>query len=72
MTTREIEEGILKLEEEKKAVEERKTQVEEPVNCMMPIIEPESLASKQGGVSDCKYWGCSHSVGYLQCWDGEA
>jgi hypothetical protein len=54
LTSREIEEGILKLEEEKKAVEERKTQVEEPVNCTMPIIEPESLAAKQGGVSDCK------------------
>jgi chromosome segregation ATPase len=51
LTSREIEEGMLKLMEEKKAEEERKAQVEESVNCTTPVIEPESLVVKQRGVS---------------------
>jgi hypothetical protein len=63
LTSREIKEGMLKLEEEKKAVEERKAQVEELVNCTTPVIEPESLVVKQRGVSRLQIMGVLASVG---------
>jgi hypothetical protein len=74
LTSREIEEGILKLEEKKKAVEEKKAQAEEPVNCTAPMIEPESLTTKQGGVSGLQGMGVFTLCGLLATlgWGGIA
>jgi hypothetical protein len=54
LTNREVEDGILKLEEEKKAVEEKRAQAgqaEEQANCTAPMAEPERLTTKRGEVS---------------------
>jgi hypothetical protein len=57
LTSREIEDGILKLEEEKKAVEEKKAQAEEPANCTVAMTEPERLTTRRGEVSGLQVMG---------------
>jgi hypothetical protein len=38
---------MLKLEEERKAMEKERIQVDKPVDCMATAIEPESLTEKK-------------------------
>jgi hypothetical protein len=57
LISREIEVGMLKLEEEKKAMEKKRAQVDEPINCMMTVIEPESLTVKREGVPGLQIMG---------------
>jgi hypothetical protein len=65
LTSREIEEGMLKLEEEKKAMEKKKVQAEEQVNCTATGIEPESLTVKREGVPGLQIMGVFTLCGLL-------
>jgi chromosome segregation ATPase len=60
LTSREIKDGILKLEQEKKVVEEKKAQAElaeEPANCTATTGEPEGLTMKRGEVPGLQVMG---------------
>ncbi len=46
---KEIEEGMLKLKEEKRIVEEKKIREEEPANCTVIASEPEELTARKDG-----------------------
>jgi hypothetical protein len=53
LTSREIKDGILKLEQEKKVVEEKRAhaeQAEEPTNCTATMAKPERLTTKRGNI----------------------
>jgi hypothetical protein len=50
LTSREIEEGMLKLKEEKEKMKEEKDQREEPTNCTETITVPEKLAAERAGI----------------------
>jgi hypothetical protein len=65
LISREIEEGMLKLEEEKKAKEKKRAQVDEPINCTMTVIEPESLTVKREGVPGLQIMGVFTLCGLL-------
>jgi hypothetical protein len=68
LTSREIEDGILNLEEEKKAVEEKKAQAEqaeEPASCTVAMTEPERLTMRRGEVSGLQVIGVFTLCGLL-------
>jgi hypothetical protein len=57
LTSREIEEGMLKLKEEKEKMKEEKDQREEPTNCTETITVPERLAAEGAGISGMQFMG---------------
>jgi hypothetical protein len=65
LTSREIEEGKLKLEEEKKTMDKERVQADEPSNSMATVIEPESLTGKREGVPGWQIMGVFTLCGLL-------
>ncbi len=65
LTSREIEEGMLKREEEKKKIEKKRAEVEEPINCTTTVIEPKSLTVKRKGVPGLQIMGVRTLCGLL-------
>jgi hypothetical protein len=72
LTSREIEEGMLKLKEEKEKMEEEKVQWEEPANCTMMIAALEKLAAGEAGISGLHISGVFTHCGLLAAlgWGG--
>jgi hypothetical protein len=56
-TSKEMEEGMFRLEEEKKKIEEKKMQEEEPANCTMIASEPAGLTARKDGILGLQIMG---------------
>jgi hypothetical protein len=65
LTSKEIEEGMLRLDEEKKKIEEKKIWEEEPANCTMMATEPEGLTTKEDGIPGLQIMGVFTLCGLL-------
>ncbi len=57
LTSEEIEEGLCKLEMEKKRMDEERTHAEEPINCTVTVITPEGQAARGARISGLQVMG---------------
>ncbi len=65
LTSREIEEGMHKLEKEREKIEEEQVQREEPIKCTEGVAAPEGLTTKEPGISGLQVRGVFTLCGLL-------
>jgi hypothetical protein len=72
LTSREIEEGMLKLKEEKEKMEVEKVQREEPANCTVVMTAPEKLVAGEARIPGLQVMGVFTLFGVLAAlvWGG--
>jgi hypothetical protein len=69
LMSREIEEGMLRLKEEKRIMEEKKMREEEPANYTMVAGEPEELTARRDGIPGLQIMGVFTLCGLLVALD---